>query len=446
MLRYFLAILLILQFGCDPIEDEDNHPEAGSGGEAAAAGSGGEVNEGGSGAADGEAGAGGEAGEAGGGGEAGEAGSGGESGEASGGAAGEAGTGGSAGEAGSGGTAGEAGSGGAAGEAGIGGMTGNPCEDTGGVCREAPGCEDDELQIRTPCGEPSQACCVPDEPCLDVDRDGLCDDQDPYCNTDGSQLMCRLRPPMCDANTIPEVAAGCFTGRCITWRECGNEPSGRCNDNRDCSPGERCDAGGCLPISGLPPCGGFAGLPCPEEGQVCVDDPSDNCNPQNGGADCIGVCVAPAQTTCSLDADCPTNQWCRDIQDSSDRECVPFQEEGQLCGGFTPPWAQERCGSDLRCAQSDPLLADAPGTCRFACANSEECPMSQYCAVDAVCRPDGSCMQDDDCERRGNDYPRPLCLGRGSCNREAGGLICGWTCDGEDNRDPNDRPDNNPQQ
>ena len=37
-------------------------------------------------------------------------------------------------------------------------------------------------------------------------------------------------------------------------------------------------------------CGGFAGLPCPD-GQTCTDDPSDGCDPQNGGADCPGVCV-----------------------------------------------------------------------------------------------------------------------------------------------------------
>jgi len=36
-------------------------------------------------------------------------------------------------------------------------------------------------------------------------------------------------------------------------------------------------------------CGGFAGTPCPD-GMTCVDDPSDDCDPSKGGADCIGVC------------------------------------------------------------------------------------------------------------------------------------------------------------
>ncbi|HKX53529.1 MAG TPA: Kazal-type serine protease inhibitor domain protein [Nitrosospira sp.] len=37
-------------------------------------------------------------------------------------------------------------------------------------------------------------------------------------------------------------------------------------------------------------CGGIAGFPCPE-GKKCVDDPSDNCDPTRGGADCSGICV-----------------------------------------------------------------------------------------------------------------------------------------------------------
>ncbi|RMF24277.1 MAG: hypothetical protein D6760_03655 [Deltaproteobacteria bacterium] len=44
----------------------------------------------------------------------------------------------------------------------------------------------------------------------------------------------------------------------------------------------------------IPPifCGGIAGLPCPD-GMVCVDWPGDDCDPNAGGADCIGMCVTP---------------------------------------------------------------------------------------------------------------------------------------------------------
>lgn len=37
-------------------------------------------------------------------------------------------------------------------------------------------------------------------------------------------------------------------------------------------------------------CGGIAGIPCPD-GQACIDDPSDDCDPKRGGADCGGICV-----------------------------------------------------------------------------------------------------------------------------------------------------------
>lgn len=37
-------------------------------------------------------------------------------------------------------------------------------------------------------------------------------------------------------------------------------------------------------------CGGFAGLEC-AEGFNCVDDPTDSCDPDSGGADCSGWCL-----------------------------------------------------------------------------------------------------------------------------------------------------------
>lgn len=40
---------------------------------------------------------------------------------------------------------------------------------------------------------------------------------------------------------------------------------------------------------GPPMCGGIAGFECPGAGD-CVDDPSDSCNPDAGGADCAGLC------------------------------------------------------------------------------------------------------------------------------------------------------------
>ncbi len=43
-------------------------------------------------------------------------------------------------------------------------------------------------------------------------------------------------------------------------------------------------------------CGGIAGIAC-EAGMTCVDDPSDSCDPMNGGADCSGICVAGSSSS-----------------------------------------------------------------------------------------------------------------------------------------------------
>lgn len=48
------------------------------------------------------------------------------------------------------------------------------------------------------------------------------------------------------------------------------------------------EPGSCLQI-----CGGFAGIQCSEPGAQCIDDPSDDCDPQSGGADCGGLCLPP---------------------------------------------------------------------------------------------------------------------------------------------------------
>ena len=44
-------------------------------------------------------------------------------------------------------------------------------------------------------------------------------------------------------------------------------------------------------------CGGIAAFPCPE-GYTCVDDPSDDCDPLAGGADCNGMCVKQHDKDC----------------------------------------------------------------------------------------------------------------------------------------------------
>lgn len=57
-------------------------------------------------------------------------------------------------------------------------------------------------------------------------------------------------------------------------------------------------------------CGGFAGIQCPEK-LICVDNPSDDCDPNAGGRDCAGICVDPDKDkgpTCEGDTD-PTKSY-----------------------------------------------------------------------------------------------------------------------------------------
>lgn len=67
-----------------------------------------------------------------------------------------------------------------------------------------------------------------------------------------------------------------------------------CVDNLydDCNP-EDGDAD-CSGICEVSPdaivCGGFVARACPV-GLMCIDDPRDTCDPRHGGADCSGICT-----------------------------------------------------------------------------------------------------------------------------------------------------------
>jgi Kazal-type serine protease inhibitor domain len=105
-------------------------------------------------------------------------------------------------------------------------------------------------------------------------------------------------------------------------------------------------------------CGGIAGVACPE-GQTCVDDPSDDCDPQAGGADCGGICTAaPEPTFCGGIAGiaCPEGQTC--VDDPSD-ECDP-STGGADCGGICVE--SERCG-DVTCGPGTVCCNPVMGIC-----------------------------------------------------------------------------------
>jgi hypothetical protein len=107
--------------------------------------------------------------------------------------------------------------------------------------------------------------------------------------------------------------------------------------------------GACEPVPNF--CGGIAGIPCPD-GQQCIDDPNDDCDPNNGGADCGGICVSdPKPAFCGGIAGipCPDGQTC--IDDPSD-DCDP-KNGGADCGGIcitrTNPCAAVLCKTGTQC-------------------------------------------------------------------------------------------------
>lgn len=114
------------------------------------------------------------------------------------------------------------------------------------------------------CSDGSQKCA--EAHCVD----GACKVSYPSCSP----------PPQCTRNDqCPQLGIACKL----------------CLDGSTACPSSWCGADGLChnttPSCQEPKmCGGFAGLPCPST-QHCIDDPRDDCDPKNGGADCSGICV-----------------------------------------------------------------------------------------------------------------------------------------------------------
>ncbi len=206
------------------------------------------------------------------------------------------------------------------------------CDDGSSVCLEVS-CE------RRRCVYGFPHCEVPYEPCANKtcgDTCTLCAPDDPdcfetdvikFCHADGT---CSPTPPCCDG-----VDASCAAVLCPI--------------------DTRCKQGQCIPIEPVF-CGGFAGIPCPGAGE-CRDDPSDDCDPEHGGADCGGVCV------CTIEAICIEGHHFDN--DPAVCACVPDTCPGEerLCGsrGLPPCNDNEWCDfpTSSMCG-----AADQPGVCR----------------------------------------------------------------------------------
>ncbi|MCY1075688.1 hypothetical protein [Archangium lansingense] len=89
-------------------------------------------------------------------------------------------------------------------------------------------------------------------------------------------------------------------------------------------------------------CGGFAGFACPK-GQLCLDDPSDDCDPDRGGADCIGICVK--KSDCRQPPACNYNNPRRRYVAKSPEQCAAIRFICQP--GFQAFFDDCGCGCEL---------------------------------------------------------------------------------------------------
>lgn len=125
-------------------------------------------------------------------------------------------------------------------------------------------------------------------------------------------------------------------------------------------------------------CGGIAAFPCPD-GYVCVDDPNDGCDPNNGGADCGGYCKRQGKGGGKCNYGNPDRTWVS--KDPAQCALIKFMcAEGQQyfsdkCGCGCETVAGEACGPNTCaagqvCCNASCGICTAPGEfcIQIACA------------------------------------------------------------------------------
>jgi hypothetical protein len=134
------------------------------------------------------------------------------------------------------------------------------------------------------------------------------------------------------SSACPEVS--CERHRCVySFPQCPSDDS--CAAVL-CRVGTHCEKGRCIPEGERVFCGGIAGIPCPGQGR-CADDPSDGCDPNNGGADCGGLCTCVQNVLCTISSHFDSSP--------SVCACVPNTQPPGSCGGHS-------CGAGQYCCNA----------------------------------------------------------------------------------------------
>ena len=151
-------------------------------------------------------------------------------------------------------------------------------------------------------------------------------------------------------------------------------------------------------------CGGIAGFPCPGAGQ-CVDDPSDDCDPENGGADCGGVCQCVANALCVVGSHFDSSpKVCGCVPDDAPNPCAAIlcptgtqcvvSGDTASCEPVLDACATVRCAAGTHCVANGSSASCVPDT-ETPCGDVT-CPAGTYCcnASCGMCAPPGfACIQ-----------------------------------------------------
>jgi hypothetical protein len=152
-------------------------------------------------------------------------------------------------------------------------------------------------------------------------------------------------------------------------------------------------------------CGGFAGIACPGGGK-CVDDPSDSCDPNNGGADCGGICQCIETVLCIQGYHFDSSpSVCACVPPENSDPCATVRcRAGTHCeatGGTASCVADTNpCAAILCLAGTTCVVRDGKGTCveppQPVTCGENTCTAGQYCCNSScgICAPMGAaCIQ-----------------------------------------------------